>query len=125
MKKAALLLLVLLPFALFSLKPPTPHDDGDLRLNDIQVVASHNSYHLLPDRALYRFMRFLYWLHLLPKDMNPLYLDYGHETLTKQLEEYPSTAWSWMCGMILKEVHTICERVTLLYGNVNRLIYQR
>ncbi len=61
---------------------------GDLKINQIQIIASHNSYHLRTEPAILRFLTGLYNLHLLSKDLNPKYIDYTNAPLTDQLEKY-------------------------------------
>jgi Phosphoinositide phospholipase C, Ca2+-dependent len=61
---------------------------NDLKLNQIQVLASHNSYHLRTDPAVLRFLKNLYGMHLLPKDLNPKEIDYSNAPLSEQLEKY-------------------------------------
>ena len=60
----------------------------DLKMNQIQIIASHNSYHMRTDAAVLRFLKNLYALHLMPKDLNPKEIDYTHEHLKDQLEKY-------------------------------------
>lgn len=60
----------------------------ELKLNQIQVIASHNSYHLRTDKAVLRFLNNLYKMHLMPKDLNPKGIDYTNASLTDQLEKY-------------------------------------
>ena len=60
----------------------------DLKLNQIQVIASHNSYHLRTDKAVLRFLKNLYGMHLMPKDLNPQGIDYTNVPLTEQFEKY-------------------------------------
>ena len=60
----------------------------DLKLNQIQVIASHNSYHMRTDRAVLRFLTNLYKMHLMPKDLDPRGIDYTNVPLSEQLEKY-------------------------------------
>ena len=60
----------------------------DLKLNQIQVVTSHNSYKLATEPAVLRFLKFLYAFRVLPKEFNPAYIDYAHDPLTVQLTKY-------------------------------------
>ena len=58
----------------------------DVRLNDIRILASHNSYKKLPNKKVLRFLgRFK---KQLGKENDPIQLDYGHVTLEEQLENY-------------------------------------
>jgi hypothetical protein len=57
-----------------------------IRLNDIRVLASHNSYKKKPDPKVLRFLsRFK---KRLGEDLDPIQLDYGHERLTVQLDSF-------------------------------------
>ena len=60
----------------------------DLKLNQIQVIASHNSYHKRTDKAVLRFLKNLYGMGLLPKDLDPRGIDYNHVPLTEQFDKY-------------------------------------
>jgi hypothetical protein len=61
-----------------------------LRMNQIQVIASHNSYHIRTDKAVMRFLKNLYAMHLLPAEFNPREIDYTNVSLTEQFEKYGS-----------------------------------
>jgi hypothetical protein len=57
-----------------------------IKLNDIRVLASHNSYKKKPDPKVLRFLsRFK---KRLGEDLDPIQLDYGHEKLTIQLDSF-------------------------------------
>ena len=61
------------------------HADS-IRLNDIRILASHNSYKKKPDPKVLRFLtRFK---KRLGEDLDPIQLDYGHEKLTIQLDSF-------------------------------------
>lgn len=60
----------------------------ELKLNQIQIIASHNSYHRRTDKAVLRFLTNLYHMGLLPHDLDPRGIDYDHAPLTEQLEQY-------------------------------------
>jgi len=62
--------------------------DARLKINQLQIIASHNSYHLKTDPAVFRFLTGLYKAHLLPADLNPEGIDYTNAPLTEQLEKY-------------------------------------
>jgi hypothetical protein len=63
-------------------------DADELKLNQIQVIASHNSYHMRTDKAVLRFLGGLHKMHLLPHDLNPEEIDYTNVPLAEQLEKY-------------------------------------
>lgn len=65
-----------------------PLGGDDLKLNQIQIIASHNSYHLRTDPAVLRFLNGLYSFGALPRDLNPAEIDYSNVSLTEQLEKY-------------------------------------
>lgn len=57
-----------------------------IRLNDIRILASHNSYKKKPDPKVLRFLsRFK---KRLGEELDPIQLDYGHEKLTIQLDSF-------------------------------------
>lgn len=74
--------------ALNSKSPPESNRENELKMNQIQVVASHNSYHLRTAPAVLRFLHFLYDLGALPHDLDPKGIDYNNAPLTDQLEKY-------------------------------------
>ena len=59
-----------------------------LRINQMTVVASHNSYHKKTDSVVFVFLTNLYTLGILPSSYNPAEIDYIHLPLTQQLNEY-------------------------------------
>ena len=61
---------------------------AELKINQIQIIASHNSYHIRTDAAILRFLKGLYNVHLLPRDLNPDWIDYTNALLTDQLQKY-------------------------------------
>lgn len=67
------------------------YDNGptdSLRLNEIQVIASHNSYHLKTDSAVYAFLQRLDSLGAVPAAYAPIGIDYGHLPLGEQMGDY-------------------------------------
>jgi hypothetical protein len=88
MSKTHLVFLVLLTIGACKKPEPTEIIDpvaiGEVRLNQFQVIGSHNSYKQLMDPAM--FDSLLTIKSAFPD--SPLELDYGHETLTDQLEIY-------------------------------------
>lgn len=60
--------------------PSTSADDGDLRLNQIQVIGTHNSYHRAPPPAL------LKWIALVGQSSAAAF-DYNHRPLPEQFSE--------------------------------------
>lgn len=61
-------------------------EDQMLRLNQIQILASHNSYHLRTDDTVLYFLNSV--KSLLPSSLNPLDLDYTHEPFDVQMSQY-------------------------------------
>ena len=52
-------------------KTDVVYDNGptdNLKINQIQIIASHNSYHLKPDSLVYRFLERLDSLGSLPRN---------------------------------------------------------
>jgi hypothetical protein len=68
------------------------YDNGptdSLKINQVQVIASHNSYHKKTDSAVFQFMVKLDSLGLLPSQYDPKGIDYSHLPLQEQLSNYP------------------------------------
>src|SRR5438128_6962310 len=57
-----------------------------LRLNQIQVIASHNSYKKEPDERVMKFL--MKQQKRLGKDLNPADIDYGHLPFEVQFSDY-------------------------------------
>src|SRR6218665_62177 len=57
-----------------------------LRINQIQTIGSHNSYHQRANKFVLRFLKGLAFI--LPKEYNPKDLDYAHEPLMMQLDSF-------------------------------------
>jgi hypothetical protein len=57
-----------------------------LKLNQIQLLASHNSYHLRTDDTIFTFLNSV--KSFLPSSLNPLDLDYTHEPFDVQMSQY-------------------------------------
>jgi len=67
--------------------PTTPLGDDMVRLNQIQLIGSHNSYHVAPPTAILDLLR---WAASIAPDVaghlgNPNSLDYTHATIDQQL----------------------------------------
>lgn len=70
---------------------PIVYDNGptdSLKLNEMQVIASHNSYHLRTDTAVFNFLLGLDSLGVIPSEYDPHGIDYFHEPLDVQLGQY-------------------------------------
>jgi hypothetical protein len=59
--------------------PSTPPTQDDLKLNQLQFLGTHNSYHLPPDKGLYDFAK-----TVAPDGLNPNELLYEHAPLPDQ-----------------------------------------
>ncbi len=57
-----------------------------LKINQIQTLGSHNSYHQRANKFVLRFLKGL--SGILPKEFNPKELDYAHEPLPIQLDSF-------------------------------------
>ena len=83
-------------FMAFSCKKPLPvvaktYSNGpvdSLKINQITILASHNSYHLKTDSLVFQFMIGLNSAGALPSGNDPKELDYIHLPLTQQLVNY-------------------------------------
>jgi hypothetical protein len=60
--------------------------DTNVRLNDIRILASHNSYKKLPHPKLIKFLS--KFKKRLGEENNPIQLDYGHLPIEIQLTDY-------------------------------------
>lgn len=89
--------LFLLSTGIYSCKKETSdrqtggYDNGptdSLRMNEIQIIASHNSYHLKTDPEVFDFLTNLFSLGALPSSLNPSDIDYEHESLSRQLSDF-------------------------------------
>lgn len=67
--------------------PPTAVDSTNfLRINQIQMIGSHNSYRMKTYEPIYNFVQGISFL--LPAQYNPDGWDYNHETFPVQLNDY-------------------------------------
>jgi hypothetical protein len=84
--------------SLFSCKKEPKNNDGQLpvfpvqndsveflRMNQLQVIGSHNSYRTRTYQPIFELVTTLYSNGLLSADLNPQGWDYTHETIPKQL----------------------------------------
>ena len=60
--------------------------DSNIRLNDIRVIASHNSYKKRPDPKVLKFLE--RFKKKLGEEMDPGRMDYGHVRLSEQFDLY-------------------------------------
>jgi hypothetical protein len=70
---------------------PIVYDNGptdSLKLNQIQVIASHNSYRLKTDDSVFNWMTLANSLGLLPAQYDPTDLDYWHLPIEQQFDNY-------------------------------------
>ncbi|MFM7661686.1 MAG: Ca2+-dependent phosphoinositide-specific phospholipase C [Bacteroidota bacterium] len=58
----------------------------EVRLNDIRILASHNSYKKLPNKRVLHFLSC--FKKRLGQENDPIQLDYGHVSIEEQLEKY-------------------------------------
>ncbi len=61
--------------------------DTELRLNQVQVIASHNSYHKRDTQPIFDWL--LQIRSLLPAEYDPNDLDYSHLPFAEQFDQYP------------------------------------
>ncbi len=83
MKK--LILLGAIAILLFSFAQDKYSAVNNLKINQIQVFATHNSYHKHTDPAVFRFLGFVHSLGLLPGGLDPREIDYTKDSLSVQL----------------------------------------
>lgn len=70
----------------FSMGIPFAQDSDSLPLNKYRVLASHNSYKKKPDPSILKFLT--HFKRHLSGDLDPIQMDYGHESLTTQLDSF-------------------------------------
>lgn len=69
----------------------TAFDNGptdSLKLNQIQIIASHNSYHRHTDDTVFQFLVRANALGILPSSYDPIGIDYSHLPLEQQFNDY-------------------------------------
>ena len=76
---------ILLVFMVAAFSSQAQYPDS-IRLNDVRFLASHNSYKKKPDPRVVRFLK--RFKKQLSGEMDPIQLDYGHELLSVQLNDY-------------------------------------
>ncbi len=59
-----------------------------LKLNQIQIIASHNSYHRHTDDTVFNFLVRANALGILPSSYDPVGIDYYHLPLEQQFDDY-------------------------------------
>ena len=79
-------LLIALLFFISELKSQDFITIDSLKINQIQTLGSHNSYHQRANKFVLRFLKGL--SGILPKEYNPKDLDYAHEPLLVQLDSF-------------------------------------
>lgn len=60
--------------------------EDSFKINELQFIGSHNSYHKRPNKPVFNFLKGL--SAILPKEYNPKDLDYEHEPLFIQLDSF-------------------------------------
>lgn len=79
-------LFIMLFFCCLDAKSQTTTPFDSLKINQLQTVGSHNSYHKRANKFVLRFLKGL--SGILPKEFNPKDLDYAHEPLAVQLDSF-------------------------------------
>lgn len=67
--------------------PVAPTQDELLRMNQLQIIASHNSYRQMTTDTVYSFL--LSVAAFIPPEYDPVTLDYQHLTFEDQMNNYP------------------------------------
>lgn len=100
MRKILLLLSIICPVVfsckktpqeplLMAFTPHTQHDSIDnLKMNEIQVVGSHNSYRMRTYAPIFELVMMLYEAGMLPAGLSPEGWDYDHVSLPEQFGAY-------------------------------------
>lgn len=71
--------------------PPVVYNNGptdSLKLNQIQIIASHNSYHLKTDDTIFKWLERVTAMGLLPSAYDPKGIDYWHLPVEQQMSDY-------------------------------------
>ena len=81
------ILLLLLMLTACKRKDSTPNPQDDLlQLNQVQVIGSHNSYHIRPSDTIFAFLDSLH--SAIPPEYDPKELDYTNVPLASQMGDY-------------------------------------
>ena len=70
----------------FQMKSQETIPFDSLKINQIQTLGSHNSYHKRANKFVLNFLKGL--SKIMPKEFNPKDLDYAHEPLLEQLDSF-------------------------------------
>ena len=74
---------------LMAFTPHTQHDSIDnLKMNEIQVVGSHNSYRMRTYAPIFELVMMFYEAGVLPAGLSPEGWDYDHVSLPEQFGAY-------------------------------------
>lgn len=92
MQKQYFLLAFLVSLLFFSCKHTPPvtalDEQNQLKMNEVQVIASHNSYRIHTYQPVYNFVLGLSMLGAIPAQYDPTDWDYTHVPITEQLGNY-------------------------------------
>ncbi|MBX7240776.1 MAG: phosphatidylinositol-specific phospholipase C1-like protein [Bacteroidia bacterium] len=78
--------LSILFFFTYSIITSGQSSEDSLRINEIQVIASHNSYRKMTHKPVFQWVKF--FKPLIPKQYDPLAWDYQHLLLPEQFDDY-------------------------------------
>jgi hypothetical protein len=89
-----------------------------IRLNDVRFLTSHNSYKRKPDPKVVKFLQ--RFKKKLSGEMDPIQLDYGHELLSVQMNEYGIRGFELDVNYDPKGGHFKKRRVNFFIGGLKQ-----
>lgn len=89
-----------------------------IRLNDVRFLTSHNSYKRKPDPKVVKFLQ--RFKKKLSGEMDPIQLDYGHELLSVQMNEYAIRGFELDVNYDPKGGHFKKRRVNFFIGGLKQ-----
>jgi hypothetical protein len=123
LKKLLPLLVIIAATASFT--NDTKISADDVKINQVQIIATHNSYHLTTDKAILRFLKSLYKTHLLPRGLNPDEIDYTKDPLSVQLGSTTCAGLNWTFGPTPRAEGSINVKAWLMFGSPPHRILKR
>jgi hypothetical protein len=89
-----------------------------IRLNDVRFLTSHNSYKRKPDPKILKFLS--HFKKQLGKDMDPIQMDYGHASLSDQLNIYHINGFELDVNYDPQGGHFVKRRINFFIGGLKQ-----
>jgi hypothetical protein len=89
-----------------------------IRLNDVRFLTSHNSYKRKPDPKVVKFLQ--RFKKKLSGEMDPIQIDYGHELLSVQMNDYAIRGFELDVNYDPKGGHFKKRRVNFFIGGLKQ-----